>query len=150
MAAAQPKSDQMRIVLCKVSDSTCALQTHHLFLRRFTRSPVCLSTNQRRTIQQKHTNESLHKHVVQKISHVRQAQIMFVITVHWLPSLLREIRLLTPNTNTCILPHTHTHTHTPRHWWLPSHTSRVHDINIKALVLHFLGIFPTEINQKTW
>ena len=79
----------------------------------------------RLTIQQKHTNESLRKHVVQRISHVRQcsvqAQIMFVITAHQHPAtreyLLRQMRLPIPNTHTLTHvppPRTQTRAHTPQ------------------------------------
>lgn len=70
----------------RVRDSTCALKNHHLFLHQCTCSPACLPVTQRVIIRQKHTNESLYKHVVQQISHVQQysvqAQIMSVIIVH--------------------------------------------------------------------
>lgn len=92
MVVARPMSKKKKKkewVVCEVRDSTCALKKQQ---------PPSLSASvhllpsfaiQHLTIQKKHTNESLHKHVVQQISHVQQcsvqAQIMFVITVHQPP-----------------------------------------------------------------
>lgn len=141
-------------VVSKVTDSTCAFKNHHLFLHRCTRSPACISSAiQRVIIQQKHTNESLHKHVVQQISHVQQcslqAQIMFVITVRWLHQSPGNI--CSGKWDSWFPIQTHARTHTNTH----SNTTLIATMCMVSYILKrwfciFLAFSSSAINQKAW
>lgn len=106
-----------RWVVHTVAGTTCALKNPSFLPASVHLLPSSPLHHPRLTIQQKHTNESLRKHVVQRISHVQQcsvqAQIMFVITAHQHPAtreyLLRQMRLPIPNT------HTRRRAHKPEH-----------------------------------
>lgn len=140
-------------MVCKVRDSTCAFKNHPLVLHRCTGSPACLHYPTSNNTAETHkwvptqacctADQPCTTVLCTSTNHVSNHSTLTPPRHQGISVEANE----TPDSqykHACI----HKHTHTPQHWWLPSSTSHVHNMNMKALVLHFLGIFPHSYKSK--